>query len=131
MRACVHCLSAPGGEKISHRFGLDVHGRKPNNFVQLVYVDLSSSNSWNKYVLMLRDDHSDYKWFFCFPNTDTENAAYAITDWSDANGVQASIMSEDPTHLKNETVRLASKSLKIAHHVTLLIVRGAMVLWNS
>lgn len=68
---------------------------------------------------MLRDDHSDYKWFFCFPNTDAENAAHAIIDWCAANGTPGGLMSDGPTHFKNETVRLVSKGLKTPHHFTL------------
>lgn len=68
---------------------------------------------------MLRDDHSDYKWFFNFPNTDAENAAHAIIDWCAAFGVPNGMMSDGPTHFKNETLRSVSKGLKVPHHFTL------------
>lgn len=80
VRACIHCLSILGGEKIPRPFGPTVHGKKPNDLLQFNYIDLGPSNSCDKYVLMLRDDNSDYKWFLCFPNTDAENAAHAIID---------------------------------------------------
>ena len=83
------------------------------------YIDLEPSNSGEKYVLMQRDDNSDYKTFFCLPNTDAENAAHAIIDWCAANGVPGGLMSDASTHFKNETVRLVSKGLKTPHHFTL------------
>lgn len=68
---------------------------------------------------MLRDDHSDCKWLFAFPNTNSENAATSIFEWCAAFGVPNGLMSEGPTHFKNEVVRLVTKGLKIPHHFTL------------
>lgn len=68
---------------------------------------------------MLRDDHSDYKWLFSFPNTAAENATRAIIDWAGAFGVRKSLMSDGPTHFKNETIRMVAKGLKVPHHFTL------------
>ena len=68
---------------------------------------------------MLRDDHSDYKWFFPFSDTLAENAAIAIIDWCAAFGVPNGLMSDGPTHFRNETVRLVCKGLKVPHHFTL------------
>ena len=118
-RACIHCLSTLGGERVPRPFGPAMHGTKPSDLVQLDYIDLGTSNSGDKYFLMLRDDHSDYKWFFCCPRMDAENAAHAIIDWCAANGVPGGLMSDGPTHFKNETVRLVSKGLKTPHHFTL------------
>lgn len=68
---------------------------------------------------MLRDDHLDYDWFFAFPQTEAPNAATAITEWCSAFGVLNCLMSDSPTHFKNETVRLVCKGLKVPHHFTL------------
>lgn len=65
---------------------------------------------------MLRDDHSDYKWFFPFGDTSAENAAQAIIDWCAAFGALSSFMTDGPTHFKNETLRLVSKGLMDPHH---------------
>ena len=67
---------------------------------------------------MLRDDHTDYKWVFAFPDTAAENTAHAIIDWCVAFGVPA-LMSDGRTNFKNETIRLVSKGLKVPHHFTL------------
>jgi transposase InsO family protein len=67
---------------------------------------------------MLRDDHSDYKWFFAFADTPAENAARAIIDWCAAFGVPNGLMSDGPTHFKNEAIRLFTKGLKTPHLFT-------------
>lgn len=119
VRSCIHCLSTTGGERVPRPFGPAVHGTSPNDLLQFDYIEVAPSASAEKYVLMLRDDHSDYKWFFAFPDTSAENAARAIIDWAAAFGAPKCLMSDGPTHFKNETVRLVSKGLKVPHHFTL------------
>ena len=119
VRSCIHCLSTLGGEKIPRPFGPAVHGTKPNDLLQFDYIELGPSNNGDKYVLMMRDDHSDFKLFYCFPNTNAENAATAIVEWCSLFGVPNALMSDGPTHFRNETVRLVAKALKTPHHFTL------------
>lgn len=57
-RACIHCLSTIGGERIPRQFRAAVYGTKPNDLLQFDYIEFSESNSGDDYVLMLRDDHS-------------------------------------------------------------------------
>lgn len=68
---------------------------------------------------MVRDDFSDYKWFFPFLDTSASNAATAIIEWWSAFGVPKSLMSDGPSHFKNETLRLVSKGLSAPYHFTL------------
>lgn len=68
---------------------------------------------------MLHGDHSDYKWFFATPGTSAENAALAIIDWCAAFNVPQGQMSDGPTHFRNETVRMVTKTLRVPHHFTL------------
>lgn len=119
IRACIHCLSTSGGEKVPRPFGPAVHGTGPNDLLQFDYIDLGPSISGDNYVLMMRDDHSDYKLFYCFPDTSAENAATAIIEWCSMFGVPNTFMSDGPTHFKNETLRLVSNGLKVRHHFTL------------
>lgn len=49
----------------------------------------------------------------------TENTAQAILEWSAALNPPNALMSDEGSHLKNETVRLVSRSLKAPHHFTL------------
>ena len=68
---------------------------------------------------MLRDDLSNYKWIFALPDTAAENAATAIIDWCAAFSVPQELMSDGPTHFKNETLRIVAKGLKFPHNFTL------------
>jgi len=87
--------------------------------VQFDYIELGASNDGAKYVLMLRDDHSDYAWFFPSSDTLAETAAIALVDWCAAFSVPNGWMSDGPTHFRNETIRLLARGLKVPHHFTL------------
>lgn len=61
----------------------------------------------------MRDDRSDYKWLFAFPDKPAENAARGIIDCAAAFGVSNGLMFDSPNHFKNETVRLVPKRLNV------------------
>lgn len=67
------------------------------------------STSGEKYILMLRDDHSDYCWVFAVERTCIESTERPIIDWGTVFGVPKSIMSNGPTHFKNKTIRPTCK----------------------
>lgn len=119
VQACIHCISTVGGQKIPRSFGPSVHGTKPNDLSQFDYVEMARSKTGEKYILMIRDDHSNYKWFFAFDSTSAKNAAHAILDWCAAFGVPSGLMSDGPTHFRNKTLRQVSRRLKVPHHFTL------------
>lgn len=106
-------------DKVPRPFGPALHGTKPNDILQFDYIDIGRSHGGAKYILMLRNDHSDYKWFFATTGTTADNAAIAIIDWFASLGVPHGLISDVPTHFRNETLRLVGKSLRLPHHVTL------------
>ena len=119
VRGCIHCRSTIGGKNIPRPFGPAHFGTKPNDLLQFDYLDLGPSQSGEKYFLMLKDDHSSYCRLFAFADTSADNAAQAIIDCCAAFGVPNGLMSDGPTHFKNETIRLLAKGLKVPHHFTL------------
>lgn len=116
--SCIHCLSTTGGEKIPRPFGPAVFGTSPNELLQFDFLELGKSTTGDKYVLMLRDDHSGYTWIYPSITTDAEHAATAVIDWCAAFGPPSTLMSDGPTHFRNETMRQVAKGLKCKHHFT-------------
>lgn len=96
-----------------------MRGTKPDDVLQFDYIELGPSSDGDKYVLMLREAHSSYAWFFAFSDTPAENGARGTVDWSAAFGVPDGLMSDGPTHFKNETGRLVANGLKTPQHFTL------------
>lgn len=66
--SCIHCLSTTGGAKVPRPFGPAVFGTKPDDLLQFDYLKLGESTSGDKYVLMMRDDHSAYAWLYPTPS---------------------------------------------------------------
>lgn len=116
--SCIHCLSSTGGGRVPRPYDPVAHGTDPNDLLQFDYIEIAPADTGEKYVLMLRDDHSSYCWLFAFVDTLAANAARAINDWCAALGVPKALMSDGPTHFKNETIRLIEKGLRVPHHFT-------------
>lgn len=100
-------------------FGPPLHGTSAKILLQFDFIDLGTSSHGARYVLMMRDDFYDYKWFFPLAETSASNGATAIIDWCAAFGVPKSLMYDGPTTFKNQTILLVGKGLKVPHHFTL------------
>lgn len=72
-----------------------------------------------KYILMLRDDHSGYSCMYPADSTTAETTDNTLLDWSTAFGVPNQLRSDGPTHFQNESLRLLAKGLCTPHHFTL------------
>lgn len=103
-----------------------MYGTEPNSLVQFDYLDLGTSYTGDKYVLMISDDHSGYSWLYPTPDTSADQAAHALLDWCSAFGAPLSFMSESPTHFKNETLALLAKGLRSKYHFTAHTAPGAI-----
>lgn len=119
VRSCIHCLSTTGGETVPRPYGPAVHGTTPNALLQFDYIEMGLGSTGDKYILMLRDDHSGYSWFYPSETTSAETAAHALLDWCAAFGAPNQLMSDGPSHFKNDTLRILAKGLRSPHHFTL------------
>lgn len=59
----IHCLSTFGGERVPRPFVRLIHGTVANSVLQFYYIETVPSDPEDKYILMLRNDRSGYKWF--------------------------------------------------------------------
>lgn len=116
VRACIHCISNTGGKKTPRPLGPALHGTSVNFLLQFDYIDVGPGNDGSSYILVLLDDHSGYCCFFAIPSAAAVFAAQAIFDWCAAFGIHICLVSDDPTHFKNEAVEAVCKGLKVSHH---------------
>lgn len=61
-------------------FGPALHDCNPRAFIQFDYLKLGTYSTGDKYMLMLRDDRSNYCWLFPFSDTNAEHDAHALVD---------------------------------------------------
>lgn len=138
-RFCIHCLSTAGEENKPRLYDPAMYGSAANGLFQFVSIDNASAASSKRYVLMLRDEHSNYcRLFACF-ETSAKHAVTAIVDWCAAFEVRSQLISDRPAHFLNETFRLVGTGLRVAHPFTLPYTlwsiggveqRGKNVLWS-
>lgn len=119
VKPCIHCLSTSGGKAVAHPFGPTLHGTNPNDLVQFDFIERGVGKTGQKYILMSRDDHSSYCWFYSDAKTSAETTAHALLDWCAAFGTPSGLMSDGPMHFKKETVRLLTRGLSTLHNFTL------------
>lgn len=96
-----------------------LHGVKPNALLQLDYLKLGAIKRGCKYVVIRRDDQSNYYWLLPFAGTGREDAAQAIVIECGVFGTPEGLMYDGPTHFRNEKVRLFTTVLRTVHHLTL------------
>lgn len=92
--ACIDSLSRIGGEEVPRPFGPAVHREKPNDLIKYDYIEIAPGPNAQKYVPMLRDDHSYYTWFLPTGDTSAEQTEAAIIDWCTTFGVSKMRMSD-------------------------------------
>lgn len=78
---CIQCLSPTGGRRVPRLFEPAVYGTRPNDLIQLYDLEMGSSRTGEKYILMLRDDHSGNCWLYNACTTDAATASDAFLNW--------------------------------------------------
>lgn len=85
----------------------------------------------DKYDLMLRDEHPDYKLFYCFPGTAAKNAATAVIERYYIFGVPEMLMSDGPTHFRVDHFATSQKASKHCITSCAFTPSGAMEQLNT
>lgn len=102
----LHSLSLDSWERMFRPSEPSMHGKKPNEILQLHYIELGRSSDGNNNLVMLINDHPSYSWIFAFSSATAENAGFLNLDYCAAFGKPKWFISDGSTHFQNETVRI-------------------------
>lgn len=69
-----------GSDAIFVPLGPALHYTEPKEHIQFNHIEILKSTYDEKHVLMLRDNHSGYRWFDPFPDQTAEFTANALLD---------------------------------------------------
>lgn len=69
VHSCIHCLSTVHGERVSRLYDRFVYGTAPNGLTHFDDIEVFTVTRGEKYILILRNNHSNYRWLFAFPST--------------------------------------------------------------
>lgn len=87
-----------------------------NNLVSFDYVNLEKGTNDHKNVLILLDDKSNLKSLYGFANTAADNVVMTIIEWCSTFAVQETLISDVPTHFKNDTFEGIKNFFNVPRH---------------
>lgn len=120
VKSCTHWISTMGSDTIPLPLCPSLHCTKQNDFFQLDHIALGRGNTPENFILMLRNDHCGYSWFYPSPVVTSEISADTLSDCFAVFDLPKWLMSDNPTEFRSGTIRQFSKGLQMAHHFELL-----------
>jgi transposase InsO family protein len=95
-----------------------LHASKPDEVIHFDYLYMISSVDDVKYVLIVKDDYSNYVWLKQCKNADAYSTAAVLIEWFAAFGVAQRWVSDQGSHFKNKLMTDIQKQLGTNHHFT-------------
>ena len=118
VRKCLHCISSRAGDKIPRPLASTAHASRPNQMLHFDYLYMGPGMEGYKYVLVLSDDFSSYKWLCPSQRADAKHTAKSIRQWIDVFSCMDVWTSDQGSHFRNETMKLLANEHDIRHHFT-------------
>jgi Integrase zinc binding domain len=87
LRNCIHCQSTSGPYRIPRPLMQTLHATVPNQLLHFEFLYIGPSISGCTYVLILKDDHTNYAWIRPCKNADGDSAVRAILEWYSVFGI--------------------------------------------
>jgi hypothetical protein len=100
--SCFHCIASAPGETTQTPMGEALHASKSNEVIHFDYLYMSPSFHDVKYVLIVKDDCSNYVWLEQCKNAEAYSTAAVLIEWFAAFGVAQQWVSVQDSHFKNK-----------------------------
>jgi transposase InsO family protein len=91
---------------------------KPNEVIYFDYLYMGPSVDDAKYVLIVKDDYSNYVWLKQCKNADADSTAAVFIEWFAAFGVAQQWVLDQGSHFKNTVMADIQNQLGTNHHFT-------------
>jgi Integrase core domain/Integrase zinc binding domain len=116
--SCFHCIASAPGETTPRPRGEAMHATKPNEIIHFDYVYMGKSVDDAEYVLIVKDDFSNYVWLKQCKHADADSTVAVLIEWFAAFGVAPQWVSDQGSHFKNQIMTEVQKQLGTKHHFT-------------
>jgi transposase InsO family protein len=116
--SCFHCIASAPGETTPRPMEEALHASKPNEVIHFYYLYMGSSVYDVKFVLIVKDDYSNYVRLKQCKNADAYSAAAVLIEWFAAFGVAQQWVSNQGSHFKIKLMTDIQKQLGTNHHFT-------------
>ncbi|GMF60896.1 unnamed protein product [Phytophthora fragariaefolia] len=115
---CLHCASVSVGPPFPRPPGEALHAERPNELLHWDYLSMGDAATGEAYVLVLKDDASNYVWLLPTVAATAGSTYEALLDWFSAFGLCRSWVSDQGTHFKNAVIQSLQRALGAHHHFT-------------
>jgi transposase InsO family protein len=116
--SCFRCIAIAPGETTPRPRREALHATKPNEVIHFDYLYMGPSVDDAKYVLIVKDDYSNYVRLKQCKNADADSTAAVLIEWFAAFGVAQQWVSDQGSHFKNTVMADIQKQLGTNHHFT-------------
>lgn len=117
-KACLLCIQEKDGTISPRILGQNMHADEPNTLLHFDYLSMQESNMGYKYILVLKDDASQFVELIPCQNATANEAVRGILSWFARYGIVTKWVTDQGAHFKNELVRLVEDYIGAEHHFT-------------
>lgn len=95
-----------------------MHAERPNELLHWDYVYMGPSNKGYEYILVFKDDASNFVWLYPCKSADTTNTYEGLLSWFSTFGICYTWDTDQGTHFKNDVIATLKHNLGAHHHFT-------------
>lgn len=112
---CLHCLPTLG-RKVPRPFGQTLTAEKPGEVVHFDYLYINKSETQVRYILVLKDDFSNFVRLLPTETADVLSVVGALLDWFSIFGLPKFFVSDQGSHFKNAVLLELGRICQVEHH---------------
>lgn len=114
---CVHCVVSRTGEKIARPLVSALHRSTQNEVVHMDFLYMGeATESYMKYVLIIRDDLSGYIWLWRTTSATSDVAIDALSTEIGTFGSTAWLVTDQGSHITATLMTYLTEHFKLNHH---------------
>lgn len=113
------CLSSVAGKVVPRPTAHTLHATKPNELLHFYFCYISERQNGITYILIMKDDISEYVWIVPSTDADAETTADALLNLVFSFDTVRNSVSDRGSHFGNELVNKLQEATIFEHHFTL------------
>ena len=115
---CLHC-SVNYPQIMPRPYSETLHANKRNQVLHYDFLYIGSMNPDYQYVLVIKDDFSNYVELIKCKSADHKVVVEALLHWYSRLGIPEIHVSDNASHFKNQVIKELNRQMSIKHHYTI------------
>jgi hypothetical protein len=116
IKSCLLCLQSKGGKTIPRPLGRSIQAESPNEVLHFDHVHLGEAyNGWTG-LLVLKDGLTHFCELQGGASKTAEATTETLLDWFKRFGIVRVLVSDQPSHFKNEVLAILAHKFHLNHH---------------